>query len=226
MLSQTMYTTGDLIVVNSTKYAEIVGVTPDNTIEASFLVRTNQQEGRIWQFSPDDEWELVQPSQVTKHVPIPEGSDGNTVVNAWKEIGFVAGGDGMTFCRIEDERVSTLPLLLCEDDSETEGTPSTNESMHGYEEDGFVVPDEDGEEFTFAIMDDLDDDAAKFVMETHKAVHDFDNWQPKDKQGKGIKAYIENMDRKVSIETDNQCFARGKSSISTSKPPLKRKRKQ
>jgi len=169
---------------------------------------------------------LVQPSQVTKHVPIPEGSDGNTVVNAWKEIGFVAGGDGMTFCRIEDERVSTLPLLLCEDDSETEGTPSTNESMHGYEEDGFVVPDEDGEEFTFAIMDDLDDDAAKFVMETHKAVHDFDNWQPKDKQGKGIKAYIENMDRKVSIETDNQRFARGKSSISTSKPPLKRKRKQ
>ena len=77
-----MFVTGDLIVVNSTKYAEIVGVTPDNTIEASFLVRTNQQEGRIWQFSPDDEWELVQPSHVTKHVHIPEGSDGNTVVNA------------------------------------------------------------------------------------------------------------------------------------------------
>ena len=75
-------------------------------------------------------------------------------------------------------------------------------------------------------MDDLDDTAAKFVMDTHQAVHDFDKWQPKDKQGKGIKAYIENMDRKVSIETDNQRFSRGKSSISTSKPPLKRKRKQ
>ena len=139
-----MYTTGDLIVVNSNKYAEIVGVTPDNTIEASFLVRTNQQEGRIWQFSPDDEWELVQPSQVTKHVAIAEGSDGNTVVQAWQEIGFIAGGDGMTFCRVEDERMATLPLLLCEDDSETEGTPSTKESMHGYEEDGFVVPDDEG----------------------------------------------------------------------------------
>lgn len=220
-----MYSTGDLISVDSNKYGEIVGVTPTNEIEVSFLSRTSQQQGRIWQFAPDDEWELVQPTTVTKHLVLGEGSGGNSVATAWRELGFVASGDGMTFCRVEDERTTTMPILLCEDDEQDEGTPSTKPSMHGYEEDGFIVPDEEGGPFTFAEPDDLDEEAAKFVLETHKAVRNFDNWKPEDKSGKGIKAYIEKMDHRVSIDTDNQRLASGKSSLSTSKPPLKRKRK-
>jgi len=220
-----MYIPGDLVIVNSEKYAEVVGVTPENTIEVSYLSRTEQQEGRIWQFAPDDEWEVISPAQVTKHVNIPEGSSGDIVAKAWRDIGFVAAGDGLTFCRVEDERQAEMPILLCEDDSETEDTASTKQSMHGYEEDGFVIPDEDGSDFEFANPDELDEEAARFVLETHQAVHDFEKWQPADKQGQGIKAYINSMDIKAAIQTDNRRFSGGKSSISTSKPPLKRKRK-
>ena len=96
--------------------------------------------------------------------------------------------------------------------------------MCGYEDDGFVVPDDEGEGFEFADPSTLDEEGAAFVLETHKAVHNFDKWNPQDKQGQGIKQYIDNMDRKASIQTDNHRFAAGKSSISTSNPPLKRKR--
>ena len=219
-----MYSLGDLLIINSNKYGEIVGVTQDNNIEVSFLCKTDKQEGRIWEFASDDKWQLLAPTDVTKHVPVPEGSDGNTVSKAWRSLGFVAGGDGITFCRIEDERLANMPILLCEVEEEEEGTASVKLNMHGYEEDGFVIPDDEGENFDFADPAELDEEAARFVLETHQAVHDFDKWQPTDKQGKGIKDYIDRMDHKAAIETDNQRFSSGKSSISTSKPPLKRKR--
>jgi hypothetical protein len=131
----------------------------------------------------------------------------------------------MTFCRIEDEDSTTMPVMAYEIDSEDEdGSPSTNPSMHGYESDGFVVPDDEGEQFEFADPSILNEEDAEWVEQTHRAVREFDNWSPKDKAGKAIKKYIEKMDKKASIQTDNQRFSKGKSSISTSKPPLKRKR--
>ena len=224
-----MYTPGDLVVISvqvSESYGEVLGIEEGTgNIEVSFLKKTQLQEGRLWQFAADDEWETVNPQTITKHISVPEGSDGHTVSQAWKSVGFIASGDGITFCRCEDERSTTLDLLQCEDDSDDEeGTPSSNPSMHGYEDDGFVIPDDEGEEFEFADPSTLDEKGAAFVLETHKAVHDFDKWAPTDQQGQGIKQYIDNMDRKASIQTDNQRFANGKSSISTSKPPLKRKR--
>ena len=71
-----------------------------------------------------------------------------------------------------------------------------------------------------------DDEAAEFVRETHRAVREFDNWQPKDKQEEAIKKYIERMDHTATIQTDNQRFAAGKETIRTSKPPLKKRRKE
>jgi len=36
------------------------------------------------------------------------------------------------------------------------------------------------------------EEAVKFVRETHQAVHDFDKWNPEDKQGKAIiKKFVE-----------------------------------
>ena len=67
---------------------------------------------------------------------------------------------------------------------------------------------------------------AKFVRETHQAVHDFDSWDPEDKQGKAIKAYVERMDKKATLETDNKRFKAGKSCISTSNPPLKKRKRK
>tara|TARA_B100001559_G_C16491620_1_gene618690 strand:+ start:1312 stop:2004 length:693 start_codon:yes stop_codon:yes gene_type:complete len=230
-----MYSPGDLIIfkVGDQKfYGEIVGIAESGKIEVSRLKKTAKQEGRIWHFVDDDKWSAIDSNLVTKHVAIPEGSTRDILVKAWKEIGFIPGGDGMTFCRAEDEENTTLPLYQGEessDDEDTTGlTPSNKAGMHGYaSDDGFIVPDDEGEEFDFADPDDLsDDEAAEFVRETHRAVREFDNWQPKDKQEEAIKKYIERMDHTATIQTDNQRFAAGKETIRTSKPPLKKRRKE
>ena len=44
-----------------------------------------------------------------------------------------------------------------------EDTASTKPSMHGYEEDGFVIPDEDGSDFEFANPDELDEEKIRFI---------------------------------------------------------------
>lgn len=229
-----MYSVGDLIqfdVNDIAFYGEIIGTTDDAKVEVSRLKKTAKQEGRIWEFVADDQWSTIDPKYISKHISVPNSARRSHVVKAWKELGFVPGGDGITFCRVEDEDVTTLPLLdgdSSDEDEEDEedGKPSDNPAMHGYADDGFVVPDDEGSEFEFADPDELDEEAAKFVRETHQAVHDFDTWHPEDRQGKAIKAFVEKMDKKASIETDNHRFAKGKPAIPTSKPPLKKRRRK
>jgi hypothetical protein len=228
-----MFTPGDLIifkVADKNFYAEIVGIDASGKIEVSRLKKTEKQEGRIWHFVDDDKWSAIDSKLVTKHVRVPEGSTRDVLVKSWKEIGFIPGGDGITFCRVEDEQDTTMPLYQGEESSDDEDstglTPSNKTGMHGYaSDDGFVVPDHEGEEFEFANPDELsDEEAIEFVRETHKAVREFDQWQPDDKQGKALKKYIERMDQTASIQTDNQRLAAGKGTIRTSKPPLKKRR--
>jgi len=226
-----MYSAGDLIQfdINTIKfYGEIVGIADDGKIEVSRLKKTEKQEGRIWEFTEDDAWSAIESSYIQKHIKVPDSAKRSVVVKAWQEIGFLPGGDGVTFCRVEDEESSTLPLYggdSSEDDSGDDEPVSSNPNMHGYASDGFVVPDDEGSDFEFADPAKLDDEAAKFVRETHQAVRDFDNWEPTDKQGKAIKAFVERADKKASIETDNKRLEAGKSSISTSKPPIKKRKR-
>jgi hypothetical protein len=231
--SDILYKTGDLIACflnRNAKFGEIVGVDlVTNQVEVSCLKRTTLQNNTIWQFEENDEWIAVNKETIVKHIPVPVGADGVTVATAWREMGFVASGDGMSFCLTTDEHTTTLPILECDgsSDEDDEDQVSMNPSMHGYADDGFVVPDDDGEPFCFADIDDpdLNEEARQFIEETHKAVHDFDKWEPTDdKQAEGIKAYISNADRKACIQTDNARLARGKSSIAFTKPPQKRKR--
>lgn len=227
-----MYTPGDLIIQKTDGddcYGEVVGVNPEGEVEVCFIRATPKQEGRIWEFDETNEWEAIDPASIKKHVKVPDESDRRTTVKAWADIGFLPGGDGMTFCRLEHENATTLPLYEgAEDESDDEETDvvSSNPKMHGYASDGFVVPDDEGSDFEFADPDQLDEEAAKFVRETHEAVREFDNWEPKDKQGHAVKGFIERMDHKAAIETDNKRFSKGKSSISTSKPPLSKKRRR
>jgi len=228
-----MYSAGDVIqfdIHDTAFYGEIVGVAEDGKIEVSRLKKTPKQEGRIWEFADDDQWSAIDPKYVTKHIAVKNSARRSHVVKAWKTIGFVPGGDGITFCRVEDEDETTLPLLdgdsSDESDDDEDGTPSENPAMHGYADDGFVVPDDEGSEFEFADPDQLDDEAAQFVRETHQAVRDFDSWEPEDRQGRAIKAFVEKMDQKAAIETDNHRLAKGKPAISTSKPPLKKRRRK
>jgi hypothetical protein len=227
-----MYTPGDLIIQKKDgeeRYGEVVGVNPEGQVEVCFIHVTPKQEGRVWEFNETNEWEAIDASTISKHVKVPEESDRKTTVKAWADIGFLPGGDGMSFCRLEHENTTTLPLYEgAEDDSgdEEEETASSNPKMHGYASDGFVVPDDEGSDFEFADPDQLDEEAAKFVRETHEAVREFDKWTPKDKQGHAVKQFIERMDYKATIETDNKRFEKGKPSISTSKPPLSKKRRR
>lgn len=227
-----MYTAGDLIQfdINDTKFfGEIVGVTDVGKVEVSRLKKTAKQEGRIWEFVADDAWSAIEVAYIKKHIKVKDSARRSVVIKAWKELGFLPGGDGITFCRVEDEDHVTLPLAggdSSDDDSDSDGEEaSSNPAMHGYASDGFVVPDDEGSEFEFADPDDLEEEAAQFVRETHQAVHDFDNWVPEDKQGKAIKAFVDRMDKKATIDTDNQRFAAGKPVISTSKPPIKKRKR-
>lgn len=226
-----MYSAGDLIqfkINDKEFYGEVVGI-DNEKIEVSRLKNTEKQHGRIWEFVDDNKWSAIDGKYVIKHIKVPEGSDRDTVVKAWKQIGFIPGGDGLSFCRIDDEDETTLPLYEGAEESssdEEDETPSSNPAMRGYADDGFVIPDDEGSDFEFADPNDLDEEGAKYVRETHEAVHEFNNWCPDDKQGIAIKEFIDRMDHKASIETDNKRLTKGKESISLSKPPLGKKRKR
>jgi len=224
-----MYSVGDLIefdIAGNKFYGEIVGNQDNGKVEVSRIKQTEKQEGRIWEFVDDDKWSAIESKFISKHIVV-DTSKGSSVANGWKELGFLAGGDGMSMCRIEDENQTTMPIFQGDDDSEDEeDEPSANPKMHGYADDGFVVADDEGSEFEFANPDDLDDEAAEWVRETHEAVHEYNKWAPNDKQGKALKSFIDKMDHKASISADNQRLDHGKGSISTSKPPVKKKRKR
>ena len=227
-----MYSAGDIIsfeIANKKFHGEILGIDAQNNIEVSRLKKTEKQEGRIWEFVADDAWSAIEPKFVKKHIRVGNDASRKEVVSAWKEVGFIPGGDGITFCRVEDEEETTLPLYggdeSSDESSDDEDKPSANPDMYGYVDDGFVIPDDEGSDFEFANPDELDEEGAKFVRETHQAVHDFDKWSPGDKQGKAIKHFVETMDHKATIQTDNVRLTKGKETIRTSKPPLnKRKR--
>ena len=39
-------------------------------------------------------------------------------MKGWKQLGFLAGGDGITFCKLEDEKDTMLPIFHGDSDSE------------------------------------------------------------------------------------------------------------
>lgn len=225
-----MYSEGDLVkfvIVDKTFYGEIVGIEDDTgKIEVSRIKKTEKQEGRIWEFVDDDKWSAIDPKFITKHVTV-DCSKGASVMKGWRELGFLAGGDGISLCKLEDEDQTTLPIFKGDDDSDDDSDEqaSLNPKMHGYADDGFVVPDDEGEEFEFANPDELDDEAAEWVRETHEAVHEYNKWKPKDKQGKALKSFIDKMDHKATIDTNDKRWDAGREAISTSKPPVKKRKR-
>ena len=130
------YKTGDLIAFiiknetdeNEIKFGEVVG-SKNKTVEVSCLKRTALQGNRLWQFEESDEWIAIQSSLIVKHVPIKTGSTGAAVSAGWLEIGFLCGGDGISFCLVADGQTTTLPLLLCEDSESEDEEPSTNPAI-------------------------------------------------------------------------------------------------
>jgi hypothetical protein len=75
----------------------------------------------------------------------------------------------------------------------------------------FIVPDEEGEAFSFAAP------TSQFVRETHEAVHGFNDWNPAD-SGKKVKEFVDNMSSREGVKEN----ARTKlgCALSYERPPL------
>ena len=200
---------GDLVRLSDQRIGEVVGVV-GNTIEVSWLHQTQQQQGKIYAFGGTQDWDTVPKSMVVKHVS-PGTLVRPNIVRAWREMGFIAGGDGITFCRIEDEETVTLPMY--------EGAEEESDEEVSNEMDDFIVPDEEGEAFTFADPSKLDGQAKQFVLDTHQAVKDFERWEPSDQRELSLKRWIQACESRVAAQHDNRVFAEGGAAVDMKAPP-------
>ena len=188
---------GDFVQVlgedNADWYGEVVGVL-DQSLEVYFIER---ESNGVWKYSA--EWHVIPKESVTIHVKTQD----HGVVKALELLGFRPLDEGSFVKLDEEDSLTNIPVgmaLPTEDDFI---------GIHPEMRD-FIVPDEEGEAFTFA-------EPCDFVRETHEAVHGFNNWNPDD-NGKKVKEFVENMSRRV-IHQENDRTKLG-CALSYDKPPL------
>lgn len=203
---------GDFIKVKNEKIGEVVDINEDNNLEVYFIVpNMSKANGKIFEYA--ENWEVVHKNEVTEHIKKP--TDKFDYPKVYMSLGY-RPMDGEMFIKAdanieddEDLKTYEFPTNCIEfedgDDDEYDYT------------DGFVVKDEDGEAFTPASPTNA------FVVETHKAVHGYNNWTPQqnDKTQVGIKRFIDDQEKKASRQEDDRQFAQG-TSIDYNHPPLKR----
>lgn len=161
-------------------YGEVVGWT-DESLEVYFI---EKGDSNVWSYS--EEWHEVPKECVITHV---DTSSHANVVSALKEIGFRPLSDS-TFARLDE--AGTVPVGDPAFDMEDDDCVGIHPEMQD-----FIIPDEQGEAFTFA------NDGSEFVRETHKAVRDFNRWVPKEDAVR-IKRFIEHMDAKACAQENNR----------------------
>ena len=189
---------GDYVSMNGEDgtiwYGEVVG-TKDDTIEVYFI---EKGDAGIWSYS--EEWHAVPKECVVSHVEV---SDHSNVIGALNELGFRPLTDS-TFARLND--TADLPLGDAAFDAiEEDEIVGVHPEMKD-----FIVPDEEGERFTFATPDNA------FVRETHDAVRRFNGWNPAG-EARRVKNFILGMEER-SIEQENARTRLGES-MSYNNPP-------
>lgn len=185
-----LYAEGDQIW-----YAEVVSVT-DDTIDVYYI---EPGDANVWSYS-DDVFEIPKGS-VKSHVKTASHAN---VVSAFRELGFRPLTDS-TFARVDATGVTPVgdPAFDVEEDDFVGIHPEMRD---------FIVPDEEGEAFSLARPDN------DFVRETHKAVNDFNNWNPVDDAVR-VKEYIEALDSRVCRQENAR--TRLGEGISYNHPPLR-----
>lgn len=200
---------GDLVIVNGlntetnkeeTWYGEVVEV-KDNDVDVYFLEKTNKCHGFIWSYGT--EWHTIPKSSVRQVIRPQAGA----YVKAYEELGFGPTEVENEFVFLEDEeRIPlnmSMPMRL---DS------SVNTANDRYIEDDFLTLDET-QEFTQA------NDNSDFVSHMHKAVNEYNQWDPTKRFEKQIKAYIDDLAARVATEDDNKQFLKG-TSVDYMHPPV------
>lgn len=166
---------------NEIWYGEVVGV-KDEALEVYFI---EKGEATVWSYS--EEWHLVPKESVITHVNTSKHAN---IISALKEIGFRPLSDS-TFARLDERGVVPVgdPAF---DNIEEDDCIGIHPEMQG-----FIVPDSEGEAFTFAKTDN------EFVRETHQAVRDFNVWVPREDAVR-IKRFIEGMDDKACAQENSR----------------------
>jgi len=199
-----MYRVGDFLKVNGQDgavwYAEVVGLHPQ-TLEVYFIeegTKTDQQVGHtphVWSYTP--EWHTIPKESVMEHID----TRSNGIIGALSQMGFRPLDEG-TFVRLDEQGDVPIGMALPMGDDFVGVHPEMRD---------FIVPDEEGEAFSFAAPTN------KFVRETHEAVHGFNDWNPKDNEKK-VKEFVDNMSRqhcaKENTRTKLGC------ALSYERPPL------
>lgn len=188
---------GDYVTLNTSNgeicYAEVVGETVEG-LEVYFI---EKGEDSVWSYS--EEWHVVPKPSVVCHVKTAEYAN---VVLALNRLGFRPLTD-CTFAHLDE--TSMVPVGDPKFDTIENDVVGIHPEMRD-----FIIPDEEGERFTFATADN------DFVRETHKAVRDFNTWVPNE-DGKKIKDFILSVEERV-IDQENSRSRLGEG-LSYNNPP-------
>jgi hypothetical protein len=193
-----MINVGDLVSLtlsgNVKTYGEVVGVL-DDKIEVYLLVKG---VNNVWHYS--SEWHLVPTSTITQHVVTSKCAN---IVVAFKQLGFRPLTED-TFARLDES--GEVPVGDACFDVEADDFPGIHPEMQD-----FIIPDEEGEAFTFA------EPSNEFVIETHKAVREFNDWNPSG-DAKKLKNFVLSMENRV-IKKESSRTRLGEA-VSYNKPPI------
>ena len=196
-------------------YGEISTVSSDG-VELFRLQRTRDQGGRIWRLN--DGVSIVQRGSVLQHVSLSSPLTRSVVKAGWRELGFMVDIDD--FARTADFEAGrvTLRIEALDEGDDAADAPGVGDD-YDYD-DGFVVADEVANEpFTFADPSTLSDADAAWVRETHDAVRKYNHWNPTDRSGVGIKAFVDNLARRASNDANNMRWSNRMREIDCKVPP-------
>jgi hypothetical protein len=221
-ITSNLLTTGDLVKYRhkhlfgqiESYIGEIVDIDND-IVSIHVLEQQSEYNGKLWMFNHTEHEILA--STLTSLVKPERPLTRKTMKAAWGMMGYVVGVE--RFCLIEDEKHVTLDVHP--QDSDSEDDENDSDYIHPEMRD-FIVPDNEGEAFTFADTSKLSGEAKQYVEETHRAVNDWNNWTPdpnQPMQGK-IKMFVDGMASKAGHQESDRQFMAGHASLSTSSPPL------
>ena len=181
---------------------------------------------------------MVQWREVKLHRTV--GNDGDLARAHMWEMGY-RGVDGEKWVLREEEdavgdaeRRVLFPVAdeawdhehILELQAAAEHGDDANDALCGYEDDGFVVPDDDPDELWTAAPEPSPEDsspAATAVREMHQAAREWRNWAPSNPQEDAAKAMVTRMESAARHRDDEARFARGQRATSYHPPEARRR---